>query len=281
MKKIKIAVSLFLLCAVLCSCEPTEWERNSELYGSADTPYGRTIVYTVFLNDPAYSWDTDSAEDAERMENIYEYLGIACDYLEAESRKYGSDLSFIYGKADTSSAFTVTIECDSEGWDDALWRLIDENVDSAAISEKYRARNIIYLFCVNTDENNEAITSTRSWYEDMPYPYEFISLYYVDSGFINCPAVYAHEILHTFGAPDLYMEDYGEYGITEAFVNWVADNLPNDIMFNCSDEVTGEYLYDGITNEISEVTAYYVGWLNESDIISEMGLKSSERGNQP
>nr|MCR4961854.1 hypothetical protein [Lachnospiraceae bacterium] len=64
-------------------------------------------------------------------------------------------------------------------------------------------------------------------------------------------------------------------------VNWVADNLPNDIMFNCSDEVTGEYLYDGITNEISEVTAYYVGWLNESNIIREMGLKSSERGNQP
>ena len=65
----------------------------------------------------------------------------------------------------------------------------------------------------------------------MPYPYEFISLYFVDSGEINAPAIYAHEILHCFGAPDLYAPD-DEYGIGDSFVSWIGENSPNDIMIS-------------------------------------------------
>lgn len=272
-----LVVMTILFIFAACSYS-AHWERNSGLRGSADVCSGNTVICTVFVNNPTDVWDFSDSEDTERRGHIRTYLGIACDYLEHEASRYDQRLKFTWDfEAQPNLAFIydTNLSYEAEGWDEALWRYLDENVDLNALSEQYHARNIIFLTCMNTDESCEAVTSTRSWYPDMPYPYEFISLYYIDSGVVNCPAVYAHEILHTFGAPDLYMEDE-EYDIGDDFVSWVALNLPNDIMYHCSDAETGDYVYDRITNEISEVTAYYIGWLPESRIVKENGLAKSQ-----
>ena len=36
---------------------------------------------------------------------------------------------------------------------------------------------------INTDEKCKAITCTRDWYNEMPYPYEMVYLYNIDYGF--------------------------------------------------------------------------------------------------
>ena len=87
---------------------------------------------------------------------------------------------------------------------------------------------------------------------------EIVFLYYIDYGQVNPPAVYAHETLHTFSAPDLYTTD-PDFGITSRNLSGLQDKYPNDIMLTCSDLSTGEYVYDRITNEITEVTASYIG----------------------
>ena len=131
------------------------------------------------------------------------------------------------------------------------------------------------MLFVNSDINCSAITCTRNWYEGMPYDYEIVYLFNYDSGLINGPAVYAHEILHTFGAPDLYAEDE-EYNISSDFLDYIAKTEPNDIMLTCSDLDSGEYLYDSINNEVTEVTAYYVGLIDSSNIVKKWNLGKSQ-----
>ena len=67
-------------------------------------------------------------------------------------------------------------------------------------------------------------------------------------------AVYAHEILHVFGAHDYY-ED-AEY--TADVVQYIKKKYPKEIML--SPQCT-EY---GIDSVISPVTAYHIGWLDSA-----------------
>ena len=48
-------------------------------------------------------------------------------------------------------------------------------------------------------------------------------------------------------------------------------------MLLCSDPKSGDYLYDDIVNEVSELTAYYVGLTDRSDIVDEWGLTDPTR----
>lgn len=235
---------------------------DMEDHGSVSHCSGNTVICSVFVNDRQESWDFSKTEDMTRREQILTYLGIACDYLQEQAEAYNWSLDFIYDfDAEDDLAYTCSMDLDhdSDGWESGIWSYIDEHIPTEALLKKYDAENILFLTCMNTDENNTAITCTRSWYPGMPYPYEYISLYFMESGIVNPPAVYAHEILHCFGAPDLYAADE-EYGIDDSFVALVGEKLPNDIMYCCSDMDSGDYVYDRITNEISEVTAYYIGW---------------------
>ncbi len=249
------------------------------VHGSAETPCGRTVIVSIFGDDPNYSWDFESETDLAAIDNINNYMGIAADFIEQTVADYGKSAEFITDfQANDDLFYSVSFDDDMTDWnytDTDVWGFIDENIDTDSIMKKYDADNLIFFFVLNTDENTEAVTCTRNWYEGMDYPYEVVYLYNIGSGLVNCPAVYAHEILHTFGAPDLYMEDE-YYGIDGAALDYVAERLPSEIMYTCSDISTGEYLYDRVSNEVSGLTAYYIGLTDESEIVAELGLRESE-----
>lgn len=71
-------------------------------------------------------------------------------------------------------------------------------------------------------------------------------------------ATYAHEILHLFGARDLYMTSITD-GISSALVRHVGKKYPNDIMFSTFTK-SGKTLKYKIVNQVDRVTAYYLGW---------------------
>ena len=77
-------------------------------------------------------------------------------------------------------------------------------------------------------------------------------------GEAESPATYAHEILHLFGAPDLYEGSSDPY-VDEALVSYVADTYPGDIMLSTYDGPTDQSRFDAITKEISPLTAYCLG----------------------
>lgn len=262
---------------LMTACGNNIEQTNIGNRGSADHCSGNTVICTIFVNNPQNNWDF-SREDTSRKKQICTYLGIACDYLQKQAKSYHQSLNFTYdftADNDLYYTYSTNLYYETDDWDMSLWKYIDTSIPVDKLLKEYKAENILFLTCMNTDKTNTAISSTRNWYADMPYPYEFISMYFVDSGVINSPAIYAHEILHCFGAPDLYAPD-DEYGINDSFVSWVGENFPNDIMYSCSDLNTGNYVYNQITNEISDVTAYYIGWTNKCRFAEQAGLKQSQ-----
>lgn len=80
------------------------------------------------------------------------------------------------------------------------------------------------------------------------------------------PATYAHEILHAFGAPDLY---YVDTGIPQEFVDYCSQTGCNDIMFTVN---AGET----IDSDFTPIDAYYVGIGARPAEADEWGLGPSE-----
>ena len=252
--------------------------------GSAGDLEGRTIVITIFGSDDRYSWEY-TYEDKPAKTYIRDYLDIAGTYLEHMAADYGKKALFITDFIENQDlsydvVFDQTVVSEQVVYygdiDYLIWDFIDENIDEEALREEYEADNVVYLLIMNTDVDNEVSTCTRNWYYGMPSNSEVVYLFNIDYGVLHPPAVYVHEILHTFGAPDLYMEQL-DYGITNEFVYYVRDNLPNDIMYTCSDRRAGTYLYDRITNEYSDLTAYFVGLTDHCDIVDEWGLTDPYR----
>ena len=248
-------------------------------HGSAENPEGTTIVISIFVSDCDYIWDMDTETDQETVSNICEYLRIAAAYIESSVQDYGKSAAFItdferYPDLAYFVRFRQSVT-DEGTQDEMIWEHIRDSVDVSGLMTEYQADNCIFFVCVNTDENFTGITCTRDWYEGMPYPYELVYLYNCDSGEINCPAVYAHEILHTFGAWDYYT-DSSETGYSRAVMKKMEPLLENDIMYTCSDFESGEYLYDRISNTISEMTAYYIGLTAQSTWVEQYGLVKSQ-----
>jgi hypothetical protein len=282
MKRIFFTAVTTLMLLGLTACQDSTAEPDLSL-GSAGELEGKTLVISVFANDINYVWDLDSETDQTSIKNIDSYLGIATDFLSETAAEYGKKATFTYDFIkDKKLCYYADFDIDAaqpDSWDaeTAMNEFIDENIDSDALRKKYKANNIIYFMFLNTDENSEGYACTRNWYEGMEYPYEIVFMYNVDSGYVNCPAVYAHEMLHTFGVPDLYYEDT-EYGISQDFLDYIAENIPNDIMYYCSDPETGEYVYDRIPSVVSEVDAYYAGLTDSCELVGEYQLGESQHG---
>ena len=290
-----------LLCAlltagalVLTSCssareeipvrEPvSDYHKRSGSYevghGSAGKLQGRTVVISLFASDPQYEWTYDD-DDKCSISDIRDYLNIAAVYLQDAAASYGGKVWFTTDFIDdpdlmynvTLDEVITTIEAvDSCHIQDQAWEFIEENIDEDGIRDRYRADNIVYMMFLNTDRRTTAVSCTVPWYPYSESDAEVVFLFNYDYGQVNPPAVYAHEILHTFGAPDLYYCDT-EYGMSAAFLDYVESDLSNEIMYTCSDPVSGNYRYDAIVNEMSDLTAYYVGIIDHSDIAEEWGL---------
>ena len=279
-----LRIILLLLLYILTSAthffesQTADYSKRFPL-GTANTPVGRTIVVSIFCDDENYSWDFDSKIDRNTVDKTNRYLQIAGDYIENIAKDYGKEAEFITDFQENQDLFyRVFLDCDmsdEDSRDYCVWKYIDKNIDTDTLMEKYDADNLIFFLVNNTDWNNDTITSTRDWYEGMEYPYEIVYLFTIDDKEANCPAVYAHEMLHTFGAPDLYAPDE-YYGIDKKTVKYIGDNIPNELMYSCSDAHSQRYLYDRITNEVSEITAYYIGLIDESELVSELGLYTSQ-----
>jgi hypothetical protein len=71
-----------------------------------------------------------------------------------------------------------------------------------------------------------------------------------------------------------------EYGISQEILDYISENVPNDIMYYCSDPETGEYLYDRIPSMVSEVDAYYAGLTDYCELVEEYHLGKSQHALQ-
>ena len=249
-------------------------------HGTAKELSGNIAIISLFVSDKTTSWDLENA-DSELYSRIYSNLNIATDYLEKNCKEYGKDVNFIYDWTEHPELFySFSVDVDystldeDSNFDYKVCDAIDANVPTASILEKVNAEQAIYMMYFNTPGTNSTTSCTRVYYEGAPRPYEVCYMLCTCMNTVDCPACFAHEILHTFGAPDLYYA--GMSNITQEYIDQIKDSGLNDIMRITSDPNTYQYVYDDITNEITDITAYYVGLTDHSDTVTEWGFAPSE-----
>ena len=221
--------------------------------GCAHKITGRTVILSVFASDSTCSWDWNNSDDLNRYWDCHTKLGSAVSYLKTKVSGYGYSPEFIYDwTKDQSLACTVNfsdrqlVRFDgSEAWFQANW--LSEHFDPDEIKAKYEADNVVYIFFFDSPLSTEA----RSWMTACGH-IEFVNIFVGSNGYIQPPSTYAHEILHTFGAPDMY---YANSTITQDYVDHLGDIGSGDIMYTV-------YTGDTVTNQFTELDAYYVGLTN-------------------
>lgn len=241
-------------------------------HGSAVKMEGKTLVISIFTTDKDTSWDYNSKADKELIETAYEKLSVAADFLHGQAACFDKEFSLIYDwKKSDDLMYKANIDeslvrYDSDG-NIAQTDWIKENIDLSSLMHKYDANGLFFIFYFNTDASNEVNSWELSRIDGKQIPLEFCN-FYMKFDDLDMPAAsFAHEMMHTFGARDLY---YQSEDIPENYVKHLEETASNDIMYTVGDDDRI------IPNDFTELDAYYVGIAPRPDEVDEWGLALSE-----
>lgn len=243
-----------------------------EKLGSAKEIKGTTVIVSIFTNDLNTSFNFLDEKDAALKSDCLDNLKIASQYLEGEIKNYGFNSKFIYdfninNDLIYETSFKENLVLDTSEKYDLQNTYIKENIPVDKLLKKYKADNIIYFFFFNTPYQNKVKPVAMRYTNEVHIENEIINLY-IKFGdvYTSPPATYAHEILHTFGAHDLYVVSKN---INASYVSYLASIDSNDIMYTVANSKE-------ITNNLSDLDAYYVGLKNESMVQKKWDLAPSE-----
>jgi len=283
MKNIKILSLLICISLLCCGCNKINIsnknknniqndkieEQTTILYsgpnGTADTIDGKTIIISIYANDEKVVWNYNLESDMLKIDDTLNNLKIATDYLTQEVAKYNKKAEFIYDwhkfsdlKYEATFKDNIVDNYNYKYITQKEW--IIDNIDILKLKKKYEADNIIFVYFFNTNNTNTAITSTYNLDIDI------VNIFPENDKYIIPPATYAHELLHTFGAPDLYFENAI---INQSYVDYLIENDSDDIMFKVTDTSV-------IIDDFSDLDAYYVGLIDIHPDVDKWGLGESE-----
>lgn len=235
---------------------------NSNL-DSTDNIIGISLVVSIYSDDAETSWATASQDD---INNTLNNLKIATDWLTLQVKKYNKEAKFIYDWQEfddikyTSKFENYNFKENRDGYYFYQRKWIEDNIDVDKLKKKYQYDNIIFIFLFNMQSASSFVRSNAS--NGDVGVFDIINLFVQDE--IYTPAAsYAHEILHTYGAPDLYR--INEY-INQDYIDYVDEFKNNDIMYSVN-------LTKEITNIFSDIDAYYVGLIDECDDVTKWNLR--------
>lgn len=233
-----------------------QWRKSPT--GSAGVLEGKAVIVSIFVNDANSKWSKKAKKKANRK------MKAAGKYIRAQAKRYGKKVQLvtdIYENKGISKTYTTKMKLnDSAGSQDRLYRKLqkwmDANINLTKLRESYGTDSIGFVFHINKSGNSSTLIHYME--DEGKNFYECSTLFSRFEGEEEGAATYAHEILHMFGARDLYMKSLAD-GITSSFVKYVVKKFPNDIMLTTYTP-DGRQLTYGIKNEISRVTAYFLGW---------------------
>ena len=221
--------------------------RNRKSYGTGSCTKlcGTKQVVVLFLDDNGSSWDRESV--AEKMETT---INPGLDMLSASAAEWGIRLDFKTEYIYTDSAAGVNLKYNGmiEFGNNDTTDLLDaaakslgfgsSNSMDTSYRERFGAEEIIYLLMVNRDSRSYAVKDQSG------YGGQYLERCVIFSN----SSVHAipHEILHIFGAEDLYRD--GNKRVERAAM---ADEL-----------YYHDYMLDNFSNQknVGAFTAYCIGW---------------------
>ncbi len=220
----------------------------SENIGSAKVLKGNCLWVNVFVGCFDSSWDEASRADVKEM------VTEAGDYIVTQGQNYGvTDLCFEYLWTDTRLDISAPDYLTGATWavdafEDSCYGDFDGFAQSTTINADWD--NVFFMFHFNCHGRSFSIPCDRNVGEDSKYYYENCVLFYSlpeDGEYFACPAVYMHELLHLFGAADLYSGTVSDKGAALAKLYF-----EHDIMLYEPTDITDCY--------IGDLTAKLLGW---------------------
>lgn len=230
-----------------------------EVYGSCGLLAWPSVLYSIYLQD------TESRWTQEAMAQTRESLAVAVSWIAEQAQSYNASPKISYDNGE-NGLYTV-VDCTSTlteqtTGDSAFYDYVDTltaAVDTEAIQSAFGTASIGYLIFLPVEGSAYSILH---YIEDgSSYLNEFSCLYLYDPysapGTYDSPAVYAHEILHLFGAADLYADSTDAF-VTQPLAQYVVNTWPDAIMYDTYNS-DGSICYDRIEKSICPLTAYRLG----------------------
>ena len=255
--------------AVALTIEYPVWYGGCGTVKSID---GTTAVVTVFASDSESSWNWYNDSDLQTYSQAYRGLMEASEWLEEEAGYWGAETVIVSDWMENRDLYYEAyfeedmLKEDSQTYN-PLSRFIDNSIDTAGIVQRYNADSIVYVFCFNGCDTDEV------WAYAYPdFSNESGSVWYNEIIVINCSrpgsvlgaGTFAHELLHTYGLPDMY---YADERISQEYVDYLDDIQSQEIMFDHSD-----WDYYGIRPGFTQLDAYYLGLCEEADDLETWNL---------
>ena len=239
-------------------------------HGTADTIMGKTLVVSIYTDDATTSWNSLNEVDQYNIDDSLNNLKIATNWLEEQVSKYNKKAEFIYDwkkypDLKYNAKFSdISFKEDIFGnnYEQRMW--IRNNIDILNLKKKYQYDNIVFIFLVNMQSADNVYPRSNASNSD--WDLDIINIFIQNNYYYTTSAVYAHEILHLFGVPDLYQSGYK---INQKYVDYVKENRHDDIM-----NWTTETLE--VTSTFSDLDAYYAGLINECAEVNEWKLAKSD-----
>lgn len=251
--------------------------------GSVGLVTDKTVLVSIYLNEPDYTWNEEDIAYTRKL------MQIGYGFIEDEVAKYGAKAELIfdseanpdlYYELDIDENIPVYVTTEQE-------REIDDKVDewltnipTPDLMKKYEADSIGFLFFIS---HEGCSYSSMHFIDDGKKTWDECCMLYLRDMYsktldFETPAVFAHELLHLFGAEDLYKDAKVFEKETYSYAN---STYPNEVMINTYETIGGKYVTypDKVVQEISPLTAYMIGANQDESVVESCPeLKKEEIG---
>ncbi len=235
------------------------------LYGSVQLLEEPTVLVSVYLNDAA----TGSVWSREAQDEAQQQVAMAVDWINSQAAGYGVQPQLYCDDGSAGSPLRHTYQVQarlkggptSEESNEFLTEMdmLCATLDTADLRERYGTDRVGFLLFLPV--SGTSFTMAHYAEDGANFYYEYCCLYrydaYSEQTEPESPATYAHEILHLFGAPDLYAGS-SDLFVDEDLSAYVAQTYPDEIMLDTY-AADGTNDYTAIDKIISPLTAYCIG----------------------
>ncbi len=270
-----ICFVMLLSVAALCFAPAVAASPFRSPRGSCDFIGGTTVVVTIFVDDPYNNWDFSRSSDKTSYFRVLSRLETACNWLSGQVSRYGASAKIYWDWHNLKHMYYWFASGkkmrDYENTYTELQRFITDNIPLQTIRDYYNADNVLFMALYNQSKSdtNGGVSFPLDFYAyaNADDAYEILWVMDEDNGRSVSAAGLAHEIMHCFGAVDLYAAS--EY-VTRQYADHLNSIRSNDIMFRIdySDP-------DHIGESFSELDAYYMGLSSYSADRQKYGLSRS------
>lgn len=242
--------------------------------GSCNSISGTTVIVTIFVDDPYHHWDWNGRQaDAASYFRIHDRMETCVKWLVRQAARYDAKAVIYWDWNELPHLYYWYTSAndirDSRYTYSELRDYITDHIPLKTIKEYYHADNVLFLALYNqdiTDTCRGVSYALDYWeYAGGDDAYEILWIMDEDNGLTVSAAGLAHEIMHCFGAVDLYE---GSDFTTPAYLKHLKAIGSRDIMYaiDYSDP-------DHIGETFSDLDAYYMGLLPYSADREKYGLK--------